>query len=87
MASKCAGFSCLTDTTRTDDYPGVDITVENKTTGTSVSGYSRYGPGTDYTHLWSATVAVQPGRNMLRISAYDHGGKGTAIDYQVYGGS
>ncbi|WP_136526024.1 Ig-like domain-containing protein [Geomonas ferrireducens] len=82
-ASHCVGLSCLTDTTRTDDYPGVDVTYINQTTGASGTATSYYGPGTDWTHRWFAGVPVVPGTNNIVISAYDPGGKGTTIAVQV----
>ncbi len=81
--SHCVGFSCLTDTTRTDDYPGVDVTYINQTTGASGSAKSYYGPGTDWAHKWFAGVPVVPGSNNIVISAYDPGGKGVTIAVQV----
>lgn len=82
-ASHCVGFSCLTDDTRTDDYPGVDVTYINQTTGASGNATSYYGPGTDWTHKWFAGVPVVPGTNNIVISAYDPGGKGTTVTVQV----
>ncbi len=81
--SHCVGFSCLTDTTRTDDYPGVDVTYINQTTGASGTATSYYGPGTDWSHKWFAGVPVVPGSNNIVISAYDPGGKGVTIAVQV----
>lgn len=82
-ASQCVGLSCLTDTTRTDDYPGVDITYINQTTGASGHATSYYGPGTDWAHRWFAGVPVIPGSNTIVISAYDPGGKGATTTVQV----
>lgn len=82
-ASHCVGFSCLSDTTRTDDYPGVDVTYINQTTGASGSAKSYYGPGTDWAHKWFAGVPVVPGSNNIVISAYDPGGKGGTVAVQV----
>lgn len=82
-ASHCVGLSCLSDTTRTDDYPGVDVTYINQTTGVSGNATSYYGPGTGWTHKWFAGVPVVPGSNNIVISAYDPGGKGITVTVQV----
>ncbi|WP_136516268.1 Ig-like domain-containing protein [Geomonas edaphica] len=82
-ASHCVGFSCIIDDTRTDDYPGVDVTYINQTTGASGTAKSYYGPGTDWAHKWFAGVPVVPGSNDIVISAYDPGGNGTTITIQV----
>mgnify|MGYP001373219676 CR=1 FL=1 len=82
-ASHCAGLACIIDTTRTDDYPGVDVTYINQTTGASGRATSYYGPGTDWAHRWFAGVPVVPGSNTIVISAYDPGGKGGTTTVQV----
>jgi hypothetical protein len=75
-ASNCAGIGCLLDTTRTNDYPGVDVTYINLTTGVTGKATSYYGPGTNWIHQWSAGVPVISGTNTIQISAFDPGGKG-----------
>jgi hypothetical protein len=82
-ASHCAGIDCLLDTTRTNDYPGVDVTYVNLTTGVSGKATSYYGPGTNWIHQWSAGVPVISGTNTIQISAYDPGGKGGAVTVDV----
>lgn len=82
-ASHCVGIGCLIDTSRTDDYPGVDITYVNLTTGVAGKATSFYGPGTDWVHQWSAGVPVTVGTNSIQISAYDPGGKGGSVTVDI----
>lgn len=82
-ASHCVGAACLIDTTRTDDYPGVDVTYINLTTGVSGKATSYYGPGTNWVHEWSAGVPVISGTNTIQLSAYDPSGKGGSVTVDV----
>lgn len=82
-ASHCVGIDCLIDTSRTDDYPGVDVTYVNLTTGASGKAVSYYGPGTGWVHQWSAGVPVTVGTNTIQFSAYDPGGKGGSVTVEV----
>jgi hypothetical protein len=82
-ASHCVGIACVIDTTRTDDYPGVDVTYINLTTGVSGKATSYYGPGTNWIHEWSAGVPVISGTNTIQISAYDPSGKGGCVTVDV----
>jgi len=82
-ASHCSGLACFMDTTRTDDYPGVDITCVNLTSGVVGNASSYYGPGTSWVHQWYAGVPVVAGSNTIQISAYDPGGKGGSVTVEV----
>ncbi|NVN98071.1 MAG: Ig-like domain-containing protein [Geobacteraceae bacterium] len=82
-ASHCIGLACFIDTTRTNDYPGVDVTYVNLTTGVTGHAISYYGPGTNWVHKWSADVPVVGGSNTIQISAYDPGGKGGTMTFEV----
>lgn len=82
-ASTCAGLSCILDTTRTNDYPGVDVTYVNLTTGVTGHASSYYGPGTNWVHKWYANIPVVSGSNSIKISAYDPSGKGGDITVVV----
>lgn len=82
-ASHCVGIGCFLDTTRTDDYPGVDVTFVNLTTGVSGKATSYYGPGTSWVHEWGAGVPVITGKNTIQISAYDPSGKGGSSTVDV----
>jgi hypothetical protein len=81
-ASHCVGLACF-DPTRTNDYPGVDVTCVNLTTGVTGNAISYYGPGTNWVHKWSAGVPVVAGSNTIQISAYDPSGKGGSITVEV----
>ena len=82
VALRCAGMACFPDTS-TDNYPGVDVTCVNRTTGAAGSVTSFYGGGTDWVHRWRATVPVVPGMNTIRISAFDPGGTGGSVTIDV----
>ncbi|MDD2899263.1 MAG: Ig-like domain-containing protein [Desulfuromonadaceae bacterium] len=82
-ASTCAGLACFIDTSRTNDYPGVDVTYVNLTTGATGHASSYYGPGTNWVHKWYAGVPVAAGINTIQFSAYDPGGKGGSISVEV----
>lgn len=82
VALHCSGLACLYDTS-IDNYPGVDVTYSNLTTGASGTAASYYGGGTDWKHLWSATVPVIYGENAIQISVYDPDGKGGTITVTV----
>ncbi len=78
VATHCYGFGCLFDESY-DNYPGVDVTYTNLTTGVSGNAASYYGGGTDWVHEWAASVPLALGVNVIQISAYDPGGKGGTI--------
>jgi hypothetical protein len=82
-ASHCVGIACVFDTTRTDDYPGVDVTYINLATGVSGKANSYYGPGSDWIHQWRADIPVISGTNAIQISAYDPSGKGGYVTVNV----
>ncbi|HTG01867.1 MAG TPA: Ig-like domain-containing protein [Nitrospirota bacterium] len=75
----CFGIGCLFEN-NFDDYPGVDVTYTNLTTGASGKATSYYGGGTNWVHEWYAIVPIVPGENAIQISAYDPSGKGGDID-------
>src|SRR5512143_2519372 len=83
VALHCAGLACLFDTS-IDNYPGVDVTYVNLTTGETGNATSFYGGGTDWTHLWVATVSIVGGRNTIQVSAYDPSGAGASTTFDVY---
>jgi fibronectin type 3 domain-containing protein len=82
VALHCSGMACLYDTS-VDNYPGVDVTYENMTTGYLGKATSYYGGGTDWEHLWKAQVPVVVGNNTIRISATDPGGRSASVTVSV----
>lgn len=82
-ALHCAGIACLFDQSY-DNYPGVNVTCVNLTTGAQGSVTSYYGGGTDWKHLWSATVPVISGLNSIQVSAYDPSGLGGSTTFTYY---
>jgi len=78
VALHCIGLGCLSDVSY-DNYPGVDVTYANLTTGASGKATSYYGGGTGWEHEWAVTVPIMPGENTVQISAYDPDGKGGNI--------
>jgi alpha-tubulin suppressor-like RCC1 family protein len=79
VALHCVGLGCLSDVSY-DNYPGVDVTYINLTTGASGTATSYYGGGTGWEHEWAVTVPIMPGENTIQISAYDPDGRGGSID-------
>lgn len=80
----CSGFACLFDTS-TDNYPGVDVTCVNLTTGTAGAVTSYYGGGTGWNHRWTAAVPLVAGKNTIQVSAHDPSGAGASTTVEVYG--
>lgn len=80
----CVGLACLFDQS-TDNYPGVNVSWMNQTTGGSGSATSYYGGGTDWQHQWTAGVALAPGVNTVTFSAFDPGGTGGSITQVING--
>ena len=80
----CVGLGCLFDQS-TDNYPGVDVTWQNQTTGASGSATSYYGGGTDWEHKWTALVPLAPGANTVALSAFDPDGKGGSTTEVING--
>jgi hypothetical protein len=81
----CYGIGCLFDTS-TDNYPGVDVTYANLTTGAIGKATSYYGGGTSWEHEWVATVPIASGKNTIQISAYDPSNEGGSITVDATGG-
>jgi hypothetical protein len=76
---RCVGLLC----SNTDDFPGVKVTWFNETARTGGDATSSYGGGTNYLHLWSATVPLAPGTNVIFIHANDPSGRGTSVRTEV----
>jgi hypothetical protein len=76
---RCVGFACR----NTDDFPGVKVTWFNETARTGGDAVSVYGGGTSYIHRWSASIPLEPGRNVIFIHAYDPSGRGASITTEV----
>lgn len=70
---------CLYD----DGYPGVDVTWENRTLGSSGVASSRFGTLTSWKHFWSASVPVRAGSNTITIRAHDPAGNSTSTTLTV----
>ncbi len=78
----CAGIACLFDESY-DNYPGVDVTCTNLTTGAPGTAVSYYGGGTGWKHEWWAAVPIVYGNNRIRVSAFDPDGKGGSATVDV----
>ena len=83
VALHCAGLACFSDTA-TNNYPGVNITGTNLTTGVAEMGASLYGGGTNWEHQWYLSMPLAAGRNVIQINAFDPSGKGGSITQNVY---
>jgi photosystem II stability/assembly factor-like uncharacterized protein len=81
-ALNCVGIECFFDQ-RTDDYPGVDVSYNNLTTGATGTATSKYGGGTMWVHQWQAKVPIELGKNTVQILAYDPSGAGGSISVEV----
>jgi hypothetical protein len=78
----CVGIGCFFDQ-HTNDYPGVNLSFNNLTTGSTGTVTSTYGGGTMWVHRWKATVPITLGKNTVQILAYDPSGAGGFITVDV----
>lgn len=82
VAHKCVGLCCLL-CNFDDSYPGVDVTWHNQSNGATGAASSRYGTLTQWKHLWSATVPVVVGINLIKVTAADPSGTSASASISV----